>query len=345
MGARPRRARRARPRRRSARRRAPPRPRAVTTPRGPEKLLAARARALEATRAFFASRGYLEVETPIAIPSPGLDLHLDAFETVPTGVKGGAAPSKRFLSTSPEYQMKRMLAAGHGRIFQITRAFRAGELGERHNPEFTILEFYRPHAGVEAVMRDTEQLVARVTGGFVSIDGRTIDVRPPLPRLTLLDAFERFAGTAPDETLRLADRDEDAFFEKLAFEVEPALAALDRGVFVTEYPASQASLARKKPGDPRVAERFELYVAGVELCNGFGELTDAAEQRARFERDQAARAAAGKPVYPIDERFLEALARGMPAAGGNAIGFDRLVALACGTRSIAEVLAFTDDEL
>jgi lysyl-tRNA synthetase class 2 len=241
--------------------------------------------------------------------------------------------------------MKRLLAGGSGRIFQLTRAFRAGELGERHNPEFTILELYRPHAGVEAVMRDTEQLVARITGGVVVIDGRTIDVRPPLPRMTLLEAFERFAKTPPEETLHLAAHDEDAFFEKLAFEVEPGLATLDHGVFVTEYPASQASLARTKPGDPRVAERFELYVAGVELCNGFGELTDATEQRARFERDQALRAARGKPVYPIDERFLEALAAGMPDCGGNAIGFDRLVALACGTRSIAEVIAFTDAEL
>ncbi|MBX3201554.1 MAG: EF-P lysine aminoacylase GenX [Labilithrix sp.] len=345
MGAGARRAGRAGARRGAARRRAPPRPRAVTTTSGYVKRLAERARALETTRAFFASRGYLEVETPIAIPSPGLDLHLDAFEAVPTGVAMATGAPERFLSTSPEYQMKRLLAAGHGRIFQITRAFRAGEVGERHNPEFTILEFYRPGAGADAVMRDTEQLVARVTGGSVTIDGRTIDVRPPLPRLTLLEAFERYAATPPDETLRLAEHDEDAFFEKLAFEVEPALATLDRGVFVTEYPASQASLARKKPGDPRVAERFELYVAGVELCNGFGELTDAGEQRARFERDQAARAGRKKPVYPIDERFLDALARGMPEAGGNAIGFDRLVALACGTRAIGEVLAFSDGEL
>jgi lysyl-tRNA synthetase class 2 len=308
------------------------------------KFLQRRASALVSARAFFASRGYLEVETPIAIPSPGLDLHLDAFAAVPTGVVG-TAPKARFLSTSPEYQMKRLLADGHGRIFQITRAFRAGELGERHNPEFTILEFYRPHADADAVMRDTEQLVARITGGFVTIDGRTIDVRPPLPRLTLVDAFERFAKIPPSETLRLAAEDEDTFFEKLAFVVEPELAHEGRGVFVTDYPASQASLARKRPADPRFAERFELYVAGVELCNGFGELTDPIEQRARLEHDQAERARRGKPVYPIDERFLAALERGMPASGGNAIGFDRLVALACGTRSIAEVMAFSDPEL
>ena len=303
------------------------------------KRLADRARLLAEARAFFASRGYLEVETPIAIPSPGLDLHLDAFEAV-----GGRTP--RFLSTSPEYQMKRLLADGLPRIFQITRAFRAGELGERHNPEFTILEFYRAHAGAGAIMRDTEQLVARLTGGSVTVGGRTIDVRPPLERITVCEAFERYAGVAPEETLRLAAEDEDTFFEKLAFVVEPELAKLPRGVFVVDYPTTQASLARKKPDDPRFAERFELYVAGVELCNGFGELTDAVEQRARFVRDQEERARRGKPVYPIDERFLEALTSpGLPPCAGNAIGFDRVVALVCGTKAIGDVMSFTDGEL
>lgn len=304
------------------------------------KRLAERARLLAEARVFFASRGYVEIETPIAVPSPGLDFHLDAFEAV-----GGK--TQRFLITSPEYQMKRVLVdhADTPRIFQITRAFRAGELGDRHNPEFTILELYRAHAGVDAVMRDTEQLVARLTRGSVTIDGRIIDVRPPLPRITVADAFARFANVPEEEMLRLANEDETTFYEKLAFIVEPALAKLDRGVFLVDYPTTQASLARKKPGDPRYAERFELYVAGVELCNGFGELTDAVEQRARFIRDQAERRAKGKPVYPIDERFVEALERGMPPSGGNAIGFDRLVALACGTTSIKEVIAFTDDEL
>ena len=300
------------------------------------KKLAERARLVREVRAFFESRGYLEVETPLAVPSPGLDLHLDAF---------ALAPSSRFLSTSPEYQMKRLLADGHERIYQITRAFRAGELGARHNPEFTILELYRARAGVSAIMRDTEQLVARLTGGAVRLAGRTIDTRPPFAQLTVCEAYSRFAGISEDETLGLAANDEDRFYLLLVDVVEPALAALDHAVFLTEYPATQASLARKKPGDPRVAERFELYIAGVEVCNGFGELTDVVEQRARLEHDQAERRKRSKPVYPIDERFLEALARGMPESGGNAIGLDRLIALALGDTSIADVLSFTDDEL
>jgi lysyl-tRNA synthetase class 2 len=296
------------------------------------KRLAERARALAATRSFFVSRGYVEVETPALVPSPGLDVHLDAFALSPS----------RFLTTSPEYQMKRLLADGHRRIFQIGRAFRANEIGDRHNPEFTIVEFYRANAGAEAVMRDTEQLVARITGGSVEIDGRTIDVRPPFARITVSDAFEQYANA---DALDLAERDEDAYFKTLVDVVEPALAKLDVAVFLTEYPASQASLARKKPGHPRVAERFELYVAGVELCNGFGELTDATEQRARLEQDQAERRRLGKAVYPIDEKFLAALTRGIPESGGNAIGFDRLVALACGTTKIEDVMAFTDSDL
>lgn len=314
------------------------------------KQLEARARLLAETRAFFASRGYDEVETPLLVPCPGLDLHLDAYEGVPTGVPRREGTPPRFLITSPEYQMKRLLAGGHRRIFQITRAFRAGELGERHNPEFTILEFYRAAAGAEDIQRDTEQLVARLTGGSVRLqrdDGpvRTIDVRPPFQRLPICEAFARWGGVSADEALRLANEDEDTFYRLLVDRVEPALANLDHGVFVTDYPACQASLARRKPGDPRFAERFELYVAGVELCNGFGELTDPVEQRARFLADQAERARRGKPVYPIDDRFLAALEAGMPASGGNAIGFDRLVALACGTTVIGDVMAFTADEV
>jgi len=302
------------------------------------KRLAERARLLDGTRAFFRSRGYVEVETPTMIPCPGLDVHLDAFE-VPS-----APPAARFLSTSPEYQMKRLLADGHERIFQITRAYRRGELGGRHNPEFTMLELYRAHAGQAEIMRDTEQLVARLTGGRAVVDGRAIDLRPPLRRLPVVDAFVQYARVSADEVHAMAIGDEDRFFRLLVDEVEPRVAELDHGVFLTDYPLPFASLARKNPSDPRVAERFELYVAGVELCNGFGELDDAVEQRRRFEEDQRVRRERGLPVYPIDERFVEAVSR-MPPSGGNAIGFDRLCAIACGVTEIAGVMAFTLDEL
>jgi lysyl-tRNA synthetase class 2 len=303
------------------------------------KRLRERALVLARVRAFFDARGFVEVQTPVMVPSPGLDLHLSAFE-----VEGGDARAARWLMTSPEYQMKRLLADGWQRVYQIAPCFRRGELGARHNPEFTMLEWYRAGAGVDDVMRDTEQLVAAVTGGTVRIEGRTIDVRPPLDRLSVCDAFGRHAGWSEAETLEAASHDEDRFFRTLVEQVEPALARLDRGVFLVDYPAAQASLARRKPADPRLAERFELYVAGVELCNGFGELVDPVEQRARLEQDQRARSERGLPVYPLDEKFLEGLSR-VPPSGGNALGLDRLVALACGTTEIASVMAFTADEL
>ena len=302
--------------------------------------LADRARIVDSCHAFFASRGFVHVETPTLVPCPGLDVHLDAFET-------NARSAARYLITSPEYQMKRLLTEGMTRIYQIGRAYRRGELGSRHNPEFTILEFYRANAGADDVMRDTEQLVARVTSGRVTLaanDGtRTIDTRPPFARMTVREAYECYAGTGEDEMLRLAESDEDTFYRLLVDKVEPALAALPHAVFLCDYPVTQASLARKKPGDPRYAERFELYVAGVELCNGFGELTDPDEQHARFVKDQEARRTRGLPVYPIDERFILALRESMPPSGGNAIGLDRLIALSCGTTEIARVMSFTDE--
>jgi lysyl-tRNA synthetase class 2 len=303
------------------------------------KRLRERARVLADARRFFDARGYLEVQTPIAVPSPGLDLHLDAFE-----LDGGERGARRWLITSPEYQMKRLLAEGWQRIYQVVACFRRGEVGTRHNPEFTMLEWYRANAGVHAVLADTEQLVAAVTGGVVRLGSRVIDVRPPLERLPVLEAFERFAGWSGETTLEAAAHDEDRYFQALVDQVEPRVAAMDHGVFLVDYPATQASLARRKPADPRLAERFELYVAGVELCNGFGELVDPVEQRARLEADQEARRRRGLPVYPIDERFLAALGR-VPPSAGNALGLDRLVALACGTTDIGEVLAFTADEL
>jgi len=298
--------------------------------------LEARARLVASCHAFFSSRGFVHVDTPTLVPCPGLDVHLDAFET-------NARGAPRYLTTSPEYQMKRLLTEGMKLIYQVSRAYRRGELGSRHNPEFSILEFYRANATAEDVMRDTEQLCARLTSGKVTLADRAIDTRPPFVRMTVREAYERFANTSESEMLRLAVEDEDTFYRLLVDQVEPALAALPHAVFLCDYPATQASLARKKPADPRYAERFELYVAGVELCNGFGELTDPEEQAARFASDQEERKKRGLPVYPIDERFLAALRAGMPASGGNAIGLDRVIALACGTTNIADVMTFTDE--
>lgn len=303
------------------------------------KRLRERARVCAQVRAFFDARGFLEVQTPVMVPSPGLDVHLDAFE-----VTGGDRGRPRWLSTSPEYQMKRLLAEGLTRIYQIAPCFRRGEAGARHNPEFTMAEWYRSGATVADVMGDTEQLVSGVTGGAVRLGERIVDVRPPFERLSVCDAFARFAGWSREETLGAAASDEERYFRALVDRVEPALAAAPSAVFLVDYPATQASLARRKPDDPCLAERFELYVAGLELCNGFGELVDPVEQRARLAGDQETRRARGLPVYPIDERFLAALDR-VPPSGGNALGLDRLVALVCGTTEIADVLAFTADEV
>lgn len=296
--------------------------------------LVARARAAELVRAYFGSEGFLEVETPAIVPCPGLDPHLDAV-----------AADDRWIATSPEYQMKRLLAGGVPRCFQLAHVARRGEVGARHDPAFTMLEWYRAFAEVDEVILDTEQLVAAAVAelsGDDTVGGPAGPVRvaPPFERIAVDEAFVRWAGTAPGEALALAGADEDRYFRLLVEDVEPALARLDHPVFLVDYPIAQASLARARPDDPRVCERFELYVGGVELCNGFGELTDPVEQRARLLRDQAARRAAGKPVYPLDERFLAALEEGMPPSAGNALGFDRLVAVALGEPAIERVMSF-----
>lgn len=304
--------------------------------RGVGSALAARARAFAMVRSFFDRRGFVEVDTPSMVPCPGLDLHLDAY---------GVADSAHWLITSPEYQMKRLLAGGIPRCYQLARCYRRGEVGGRHNPEFLMLEWYRAFAPVDAVMTDTEELVRQVITQlsgktFVDVEGVRVDLEQPFERLTVADAFVRYAGVSADEAIRWATDDEDQFFRVLVDDVEPALARLGRPVFLTDYPAPFASLARLSPNDPRVAERFELYVGSLEVCNGFGELTDPVEQRARFLRDQEHRRQQGKPVYPLDERFLAALEEGMPPAAGNALGLDRLVALGLSAKTIADVTSF-----
>jgi lysyl-tRNA synthetase class 2 len=306
--------------------------------------LAARAHALRALRDRFAAWGFVEVETPAVVPCPGLDTHLDAFEIARPAL---SESPPRYLITSPEYQMKRLLVGGVPRCFQIAKSFRRGEVGDNHNPEFTMLEWYRAFASMEDVVADTEAIVLAVNAAIGHAGGTLarLDLATPFERLSVADAFERHAGVPPERMLELANGDTETFFRVLIEEVEPAVAAARRPVFLTRYPASMASLARRCPDDPRFAERFELYAAGVELCNGFGELTDPVEQRQRFESDQRERRRLGLPVYPIDERFIAALEEGMPPAAGNALGLDRLVMLALGATSLRDVLAFPEAEL
>jgi lysyl-tRNA synthetase class 2 len=319
--------------------------------------LVLRARVLAALRAHFARGGYLEVETPAIATSPGLDLHLHAYAVQhatpaePGPDESGKrasfppAPLKPFgyLITSPEYHMKRLLVGGVPRCFQVARCFRAGELGRSHEPEFTMVEWYRAWAGFEDLLADTEALVraaasAGPTPGSLVVGDARVRLDRPFERLTVREAFARFAPGQGDP-LMLAARDEERFYRVLIELVEPHLGQ-ERPTFLTRYPASQASLARIAPDDPTVCERVELYVGGLELSNGFVELTDPFEQRMRLERDERERAARGLPVYPIDERFLRALEEGLPPSVGNAVGLDRLVAMVCGRAAVADVMAF-----
>jgi len=293
------------------------------------QVLRLRAKAMEAIRHFFSARDFLEVDTPAIVPSPGLDVHLSAFE-----VRNANGAPAGWLATSPEYQMKRLLSAGAERIFQLCRSYRADEHGLHHEREFTMLEWYRAHAGSDDVIRDTESLVAHVATALESADASAMS--SPWDRITVDEAFDQHAGEVIDPA------NEDLFFRTWAERVQPQLGA-ERPVVVTEWPASMASLA--KLNENGTADRFEAFFRGIELCNGFGELTDAGEQRRRFERDRAERRKADLPVYPIDERFVEALELGMPASSGNALGVDRLLMLLTGASSIQSVMPFPARDL
>jgi elongation factor P--(R)-beta-lysine ligase len=306
--------------------------------------------------------GYEEVETPTLVPAPGMEPHLDPFET-PFLPEGGGAPRPLWLITSPEYAMKRLLADGFERVFQFSRVFRNGELSATHNPEFTMLEFYRAGTDYRGIMGDLERLIesaARVLrpGGATSVErgGRRIELAASFERITVQEAFERHAGVdlvaceGSADRLRAAGRAagldagpdgepfEDAFFRLMLNAVEPRLGQ-ERPTFLVDWPASMAALSKLKASDPRWAERFELYAGGLELANGFTELSDPVEQRARLVEEQALRRRLGRPPLPLDEPFLAALAR-MPDAGGVAVGFDRLLMLLTGAASIADVLLF-----
>ena len=307
-----------------------------------------RARLLAATRAFFDARGYLEVETPYAVPVPGEDVHLATFRTEqhwPTGERRAL-----FLHTSPEFAMKRLLVAGSGPIFQIARVWRNNEHSDRHAAEFSLLEWYRPAASMPSLIDETTALLRAVLPPVVTCRGITTDLSS-IETLSVADAFRRHVGadvlaTADDAPAlarqagtRLRDGEtwEDLFFRLLLERIEPHLGQ-SHPTFLTHWPAAQAALARRDPADPRVAERFELYVCGLELANAFVELTDAAEQRARFLADRARREALyGTTGWKLDEDFLAALDHGMPDAAGIALGFDRLAMIAGGADRIDQV--------
>jgi lysyl-tRNA synthetase class 2 len=282
----------------------------------------ARARLYAALRERLVALGYEEVETPALVAAPGMEPHLTAFETefAPEMEAGGAA-RRLYLHTSPEYAMKRLLAAGFPRIFQICKVFRNGEVARAHNPEFTMLEFYRAGIDYRALMENLEDVVCSAARAL----GR--ELARPFARVRVREALGD-----------LFDGPDDAFYKKLITDVEPALGR-GRPAYLLDYPARMAALARLSPSDPSVAERFELYLDGVELANGFSELNDAAEQRRRLVAEQDERRRLGRPVYPLDERFLDAVGR-MPDAAGVAVGLDRLLMVLTGAREIADVLLF-----
>jgi lysyl-tRNA synthetase class 2 len=326
----------------------------VSNPRWHPEQVAARAPFLRrrnmlaaATRAFFTARGYTEVETPYAVRAPGEEVHLRAFATTLERPDGHS--ENRWLHTSPEFAMKKLLAGGAGPIFQLARVWRNGENSDLHAPEFTMLEWYRPGADMPSLIAETEAYLRAVLPPIVTCRGVATDLAAT-ERLTMADAFNRFVGadllgTADDAaalaaaagvTLRPNESWEDLFFRLLLGRIEPRIGR-EHPTFLSHWPAAQAALARRSHSDPRVAERFELFVCGIELANAFVELTDAAEQRQRFAEDRRRRHAVGGTDWPMDEDLLAALAHGMPESAGIALGFDRLVMIATGADRIEQV--------
>ncbi len=297
-----------------------------------QRNLERRATIVNAVRRFFRDGGYLEVETPLRLPSPLPEAHIELITA-----------AGWVLQPSPEICMKRLLASGCERIFQISKCFRKAERGRRHLPEMTLIEWYAAGETYVDLMRDCEALVPSIarelgSGRTLAYQGRPIDLSLPWERLSVAEAFRRFAPVAVEEALA-----QGRFDELMGLAIEPHLGQ-QRPTFLVDYPAEHASLARLKPGDPSVAERFELYIGGIELCNGFSELNDPREQRRRFEAEQARQRAAGKPVTPLPERFLAALTD-LPACAGNALGLDRLAMLFCDAAAIDDVVAFVPEEL
>jgi len=319
--------------------------------------LVRRADMVKSVREFFDRRGYVEVDTPALQLSPGMEPHLTAFETALGEPNGDRQPV--YLHTSPEFAMKKLLAAGMQRIFQLARVFRDGERSPRHHPEFTMLEWYQTGAGWRDIAEEAAEFVRAACGPVVQRDDVSCDLSQPWEFLSVQDAFARYAGidllaTADDPLnpdtdmlcmfadglgIRTADTDtwEDIFFRIYLDRVEPQL-GVGAATVLHSYPASLAALARLSPEDARVSDRFEIFICGLELANGYGELTDATEQRRRFAVMTAQRIAEGRAPYPVDEDFLAALENGIPDCAGIALGFDRLVMLAAGADRIEDVL-------
>jgi len=312
-------------------------------PSAPIANLLKRAAILAEIRRFFADRGVLEVETPAMSQATVTDIHLFPFKTRFVG-PGASAGLDLYLMTSPEYHMKRLLAAGSGPIYQMGRSFRNEEAGRHHNPEFTMLEWYRPHYDMYRLMNEVDDLLQQVlecdsaeTLSYQQAFIRHLEVDPLSADKTQLREVADKLGVGD---LANAEEDRDTLLQLLFMVgVEPKIGQ-DKPAFVYHFPASQAALAEISTEDHRVAERFEVYYKGIELANGFRELTDGREQRQRFEQDNRRRAARGLPQQPIDTNLLDALAHGMPASSGVALGVDRLVMLALKAERLSDVIAF-----
>lgn len=315
------------------------------------EVLQLRARMLERIRTFFSERAVLEVETPVFSSAGNTDPALASFSTRYTGPLFPRGQTF-YCHTSPEFPMKRLLAAGSGSIYQLCKVYRDGESGRLHNPEFTLLEWYRVGFDHLQLMDEAVALVAEILAGHLTL--------APPEKLTYREAFERHCGidphTADNQALAVAvaqhaiqidldiqHENPDVLRDLLLTHVIEAQLGRGRITVLYDYPASQAALSRVRPGNPPVAERFELYLDGIELANGFHELTDAEEQQQRFESDRARRMASGLPEVPMDTRLLAALRAGLPKCAGVALGFDRLVMLAAGVKNIQEVMAFPVD--
>ncbi len=301
-----------------------------------------RARYMRAIRELFWADGFTEVDTPLVVARPGQEPYLDPFVTRVEDAAG--RPHTGYLITSPEYAMKKLLAkAAIGeapefeKIFQLSHVFRNNEdFGGTHNPEFAMIEWYRLGADYHDLMNDVEHLVCSLAGTeTITYQGKQISLARPWPRMTVDEAFQKFAGRT--DANELADADVSEFYKIFLNDVEPKLRELAHPIFLTEYPASQAALARKKSDNPKVAERVECYIAGLEIANGFSELTDGVEQRTRFVEEQKERASLGKPRIELDEEFLTLLPL-IPKAAGISVGVDRVIMLLLDRANINDVI-------